>query len=357
MNDLLKTIYYDVAHPAGYGTVDKLWVATKRRYDKKDIDLWLQAQEAHTLHKPRRLKFQRSRYYVPNMNNLFQADLCDMRSLKRYNDKVAYILTVIDVFCKKAWAVPLRNKEAQSVVDALKKVFGDRKPSFLQSDKGKEFVAGKVQTFLKKQNNKFYTSQNPDTKCSVVERFNRTLKTKMWKYFTYAGTYTYIDVLQDLVDAYNNTKHSAIGMAPNDVHSGNQQRVYRALYSGEGRYGKLQQPQGGKLVVGDRVRITRDKYLFEKGYASNWSTELFVVAKILRADPVRYEIQDLQGEDIKGSFYAQELQRVETSADTAYKIDKILASRGKGVSREVLVKWQGYGTKFNSWVLASTLQT
>ena len=356
MNDLLKKIYYDVTHPAGYGTVDKLWAATRRRYDKKDIDVWLQGQEAHTLHKPRRLKFKRSRYYVPNMNNLFQADLCDMRSLKRHNGKVAYILTVIDVFCKKAWAVPLRNKEAQSVVDALKKVFGDRKPLYLQTDKGKEFVAAKVQTYLKKLNIKFYTSQNPDTKCSVVERFNRTLKTKMWKYFTYAGTNTYVDVLQDLVDAYNNTTHSAIGMTPNDVNSGNQQRVYHALYSGEGRYGKLQQPQKSKLVIGDQVRITREKYLFEKGYASNWSTELFVVAKILRTAPVRYEIKDLQGEDIKGSFYAQELQRVETSADTAYKIDKIMASRGKGVSRQVLVKWRGYGNKFNSWILASSLQ-
>ena len=356
VNAALRKIYYDPSHPAGYGTREKLQSAVGHRFTSTEISTWLQRQDPHTLHRPRKLKFTRSRYFVPNMNNLFQADLCDMRSFQKYNKNVAYILTVVDVFCKKAWAVPLKRKNAATIVEALRSIFRDRKPLYLQTDKGKEFVAKQVQDYLKHENVKFYTSQNPDTKCSVVERFNRTLKTKMWKYFTYANSYRYVDILQDLIHAYKNTKHSAIGMTPNQVNKRNQKQVYAFLYGGKGRYGTIKKADttSADYKSGDHVRITRDKYAFEKGYETNWSTEVFVISKIIKTTPLRYEIKDLRGEDIEGSFYSEELQRVRTDADTVFKIDKIIATRGSGASRQVFVKWRGYSDKFNSWVLASS---
>ena len=356
MNASLSKIYYNLKNSGGYGTLDKLWEAAGCQYRKSQVHAWLKKQDPYTLHLSRKLKFKRSRYYVPNMNNLFQTDLCDMRTLKKHNYNFCYILTVIDVFFKKAWAVALKTKDAATVIQAFKRIFADRKPLYLQSDKGKEFVAKKVQNYLKQENIKFYTSQNPDTKCSVVERFHRTLKSKMWKYFTHVGTYKYIDILDDLIQAYNNTKHSAINMTPNQVNKNNEKQVYEYLYSGNGRYKTVGNRTVCKLKIGDNVRITREKFTFEKGYEANWSTEVFVVSKILKTSPVRYEIKDLKDENIKGSFYAAELQHVLVDRDTKFKIDKILTSRGKGVSREVLVKWRGYGDKFNSWVLASTLE-
>jgi Integrase core domain len=356
MNRILSNIYYNVQHPASYSTVDKLWEATKRKFSKHSIQDWLASQEAYTLHKPRDLHFSRSRYFVPNMNNLFQADLCDMRALATHNGKVNYILTVIDVFCKKAWAVPLKKKTAESIIVAFKRVFADRKPKYLQTDKGKEFLNSKFQTYLKKLGIRFYTTNNPDVKASVVERFNRTLKTKMFKYFTHANTYKYVDVLSSLVASYNSSVHSAIGIAPVEVTLDNQIDVYHYLYSGNGRYKHTSHvKKGAAFHVGDLVRITREKYVFEKGYEKNWSTEVFVISKVLHTFPVRYKVKDLRHEDISGSFYKQELQKVVLKKDAAHKIDKVISSRGVGASRQLYVKWQGYPDKFNSWIKASDL--
>jgi Integrase core domain len=309
MDLALRKVYYDIKHPASYGTVENLWEATKRKYSKANVQKWLSSQDPHTLHKPRTLHFSRSRYFVPNMNNLFQCDLCDMRMLAKHNSNVNYILTIIDVFCKKAWAYPLKNKSADSVIAAFKKVFAERKPRYVQSDKGTEFLNKKFQTYLKKLGIKFYTTNNPDTKASVVERFNRTLKTKMYKYFTYANTFKYVDVLPHLLTSYNNSVHSAINMAPNAVTKQNQLDVYDYLYSGRGRY-KHVKKDSPTVKVGDKVRITREKYVFEKGYEANWSTELFVVTKVLDTVPKRYKIKDLQGEEITGYSTVKNCKRL-----------------------------------------------
>lgn len=356
MDKFLASIYFDPSHSAGYGTARSLWLATKNKYSFVQVKKWLSAQDAYTLHKPRRVKFTRSRYYVPSMNNLFQGDLCDMRSLLKFNPNCPFILTVIDVFAKKAWAIPLKNKTADSVIDALKLVFKERKPLYFQSDKGKEFVAGKVQNFLKGNNIQYYTTNNPDIKCSVVERFNRSLKTKMWKYFAYAGTYKFINILPALVNSYNKTVHSAIGMSPNSVNKKNENEVYKYLYSGNGRYKIAASTKKAQFKVGDKIRITREKATFEKGYESNWSREVFVVSKLLKRNPFRYEIKDLDGETISGTFYEAEMQHVSINEKTFFEIDKIIESKGKGSSLKHLVKWKGYPPKFNSWISASQLR-
>ncbi|KAF4524188.1 hypothetical protein B566_EDAN011021 [Ephemera danica] len=266
MEKVLKKLYYDPSHVAGFGTVNKLWLATGKKFDKGKIAEWLRAQDAHTLHRPRRTRFQRSRYFVPDMNNLFQADLCDMRSLEKFNKGVMYILTVIDVFCKKAWAVSLKDKRASTIIQAFRSIFKIRKPRFLQTDKGKEFVAKDVQKYLKSENIKFYTTNNPDVKASVVERFNRTLKTKMWKYFTHANTHKYCKIC---------CMHITI---PNTLQS-----IWlptRLHYRTRMKYGQIKKKKP-VFKVGDKVRITREKYTFEKGYETNWSTEIFVVSKQL----------------------------------------------------------------------------
>jgi hypothetical protein len=357
MDSKLQSIYYNIKHPASFGTVDKLRDATKNKYSKENIARWLRAQDAHTLHKERRINFSRSRYFVPTMNNLFQSDLCDMRNLAAFNDGYKFILTVIDVFSKKAWAVPLKVKTAEAVIIALENIFKEQKPIFFQTDKGKEFTASKVQKFLKQNDVKFYTTNNPDKKAAVVERFNKTLKNKMYKYFTHASTLKYIDVLQDFLHSYNNTVHSATNVAPNNVNKNNERDVYHYLYSGSGRYPKIKFRGKIQYSVGDTVRITRDKSTFEQGYKSNWSREIFVVSHIVRSFPTRYKITDLNGENIEGTFYAQELQRVEASADTYYKINKILDERGRGNSRELFVSWEGYPASFNSWIPASSLKS
>uniref|UniRef100_A0A1Y1N5I8 Integrase catalytic domain-containing protein n=1 Tax=Photinus pyralis TaxID=7054 RepID=A0A1Y1N5I8_PHOPY len=349
----MESIYYDPSHPAGFGGVSSLSSALKNRYSTEDVKAWLQKQEAYTVHKPVKRKFQRNKYIVNNMFELWQADLCDMRSLAKNNRGYNYILTVIDVFSKKAWARPLKQKTANSIIEAFSSIFEecDNTPENIQTDKGKEFVAASVQQFFKKYNINYYVTHNPDVKACIIERLNRTLKTKMHRYFTYKNTFKYVDVLQDLVSAYNKSYHSSIKMAPDDVNEENILKVWQNLYA-KG-FGKETRPI---YKVGQHVRITRTKYHFEKGYESNFSQEVFKIIKVIKRRPPVYRIVDLSGEDIEGTFYEEELQAVTIDEDTVFKIDEILEEKGRGKNKKYLVKWRGYSDKFNSWISAAELK-
>ena len=110
-----------------------------------------------------------------------------------------------------------KNKSATSIVEAFDSISDIRKPTYLQSDKGTEFLNSAFQSYLKANDIAFYTSENDDIKCALVERYNRTLKTRMWRYFTSSNSLRYVDVLVDLVKSYNDTIHSSIKTAPSRV--------------------------------------------------------------------------------------------------------------------------------------------
>ncbi|KAG8238536.1 hypothetical protein J437_LFUL018033 [Ladona fulva] len=163
IGDRLSKIYYDPAHPASFSSVEKLWRAVKSEISKEQVRRWLESEESYTLRKPIRRKFPRNRYIVDNIDDLWQADLNDMRDLKSENVGYSYILTVIDVFSKYAWAIPLKTKTASDVIAAFKKIFSKskRNPVNLQTDKGKEFLNSAFQAFLKTKDIGFYYTNNP----------------------------------------------------------------------------------------------------------------------------------------------------------------------------------------------------
>jgi len=167
-----------------------------RRYSgrsEREVKQFLAKQDAYTLHKPRRVRFPRRKTYPKGIADLYQIDVVDMSNLSSYNDGMRYILTCIDVFTKRAWAIPVRTKSGRDVPEAFEKILEDRKCNMVQSDKGTEFFNGTFQSMLQRHRIKFYTSENEDLKASVVESFNRTLKTKMYRYFTYRNTRLYVD--------------------------------------------------------------------------------------------------------------------------------------------------------------------
>jgi hypothetical protein len=242
--------YFDPKHAGSFGGVQTFKRHVKDRIKTKAIRTWLRNQDAYTLHKPVRLKFRRRRTFTVGVGDLWQADLADLSSLSKYNDKNKYLLTCIDVFSKYAWVLPIKSKSGSSLTEAFSTLLVDRNPAHLQTDKGTEFLNGSFQSLLSKHAIRFYTSENDDIKASVVERFNRTLKTKMWKYFTHKNTYRYIDILQDLVHSYNNTYHRSIGMTPAEVSIDNEDIVRKRLYGEKKRTAKW------KYDVGDKVRIS-----------------------------------------------------------------------------------------------------
>ena len=134
-------------------------------------------------------------------------------------------------------------------------------------------------------------------KSVVAERFIRTLKNKLYKHMTPTGKNVYYDVLDDVVNEYNNTKHNTIKMKPEDV--GDNKRMYIDEHN----------EKDSRFKVGDRVRISKFKNIFAKGYTPNWSTEIFIVNKINDTVPYTYNLKDLNGEEIIGSFHDRELQK------------------------------------------------
>ena len=289
---------------------------------------------AEELHRPIKRKFKKRRVIVNGIDKIWAADLADLTAFKDYNDGYTFLLLVIDTFSKYGYLVPLKNKKGETVANALKDIFKKRKPGKLWTDKGKEFYNKDVKDLVE-----LYNTENEE-KSSIAERWVRTIKEKMWKYFTDNNTYKYIDVLPDLVEDYNNTVHSSTKLTPKEASKKkNELTVWRNLYPD--RYKKYDIIP--KFSVGDEVRITKKKKVFEKGYTTRWTEEIFTIKEIRDTNPITYKLTDLKGEEIKGTFYEPELQKTEQQI---YRIEKVI-KKEKGRS---LVKWKGYSDKFNSWV-------
>ena len=291
---------------------------------------------AEELHKPVKRKFRKRRVLVSGIDKIWAADLADMQALSKENEGYKFLLLVIDTFSKYGWIVPLKNKKGETIVKALKEIFKEsgRRPDKLWTDKGREFFNKDVRDLVY-----LYATENEE-KSSIAERWIRTMKEKMFKYFTDNNTYNYIDALPELVEDYNNTVHSSTKLTPTDASKEeNELKVWRNLYPDRYKTSRL----NPKFSVGDKVRITKKKKDFEKGYTARWTEEIFTIKEIRETNPITYKLEDLQGEEIEGTFYEPELQKTEQQI---YRIEKII-KKEKGRS---FVKWKGYSDKFNSWV-------
>jgi len=227
-----------------------------------------------------------------------------MQSVLKQSKGFKYLSTVIDLFSKFAYTIPLKSKNADVTIDAVKKLFKTRKPAKLWTDQGSEFINRNFKKFLEQNNIEFYHVFN-EGKANVIERFNRTLGEMIQKHKTTNQTTKYIDVLQKILHEYNNINHTSIKMTPfQATDPENKCTVLNNLYS-------RIQPLSSKptLNVGDRVRIQKYKNIFEKGYTPEWTKEIFVVDKVNNTNPITYKIKDLSEEPILGSFYAEELQK------------------------------------------------
>lgn len=345
----IEEIYTKPSSPGSFGGVEQLFRECRRRkikVTKSQVEKWLTHRLTYTLHKPARKTFKRNKTTVFYIDELWQMDLCDMRELKEFNDDATFLLTVIDVFSKHGFARPLLNKKGETVTEAFLDILAKsgRKPYKVQTDAGTEFKNKKFNAEIKKRDIIFYVTFS-ENKAAVVERFNRTLKSKMWRYFTHANTFRYLDVLDDLISSYNSTPHSTLkGMRPIDVSEKNQLNVWNDSYSS-----KLKKKRF-KYGIGDQVRISRDKGPFGKGYKQNWSEEYFEIFDRIPRHPPVYRIQDLNGEKLEGVFYTQQLQRV--PAGQVFPISKIIRKQ----KNKVLVRWRGWPDSFNSWVAISDLE-
>lgn len=290
------------------------------------------------LHTQARRNFMRRRVIIKGLDDLWQADLVEMIEYSKINKGYKYILTIIDTFSKYAWCVPLKTKNSNDVVNGMRSVFAKgRLPRNLQTDNGKEFYNKQFQNLMKQCNINHYSTFT-SLKASIVERFNRTLKNMMWKKFSFNGNFKWIHFFDKLVSEYNNKYHRTIKMKPSDVTKTNEADILRDRYNHLKIYGFP------KFKVGDSVRISKYKHVFEKGYTPNWTTEIFKIKQVRNTNPATYILEDFEGNVIKGGFYEKEL--LKTNYPNNYLVEKII----KRTKDKVFVKWLGFPAKYNSWI-------
>jgi len=277
-------------------------------------------------------------------------DLVEMQEWNYQNKGFRYMLNIIDVFSKYAWSIPLKDKKGTTVAQSFKYIVkqSGRIPKHIWVDKGKEFYNKNMNDWLQ-ENNIIRYSTFGEHKSAVVERFNRTLKEMMWKRFTAENTRKWIDMSDKLLHEYNNRLHSTIGMTP--VKASLKENEMTVLQNIINKI-KVASRTKAKFKVGDKVRMSRTKALFEKGYLPNWSEEIYIIEKVQKTNPVTYKIKDLLGEVIEGSFYSEELQK---TSQELYRVEKIIRKKKIDGVEHAFVKWSGYSNKYNQWIPLSDL--
>ncbi len=353
LNRYLARLYYDETAGGGYGTPLKLWHEVRRRgyytnVGLRRIEKFLNGLAPYTLFRPSRGKYPVPPVVVYGPLEQFDMDLVDVSRQADANDGTRFLLTAIDVFTKYAYAVPLTSKQGQVVAEAAEDIFNDRQPKRVCSDRGSEFKSQQFQRLLKDRGiHHFYAGGSG--KCTVVERFHRTLKGRIARFQHHRNTERYIDHLQGIVEGYNKTYHRTIKRRPVDADGAEHRAdVFHDSYADK----PLPRPTSFKLKIGDKVRIAAERHPFLREHFQRWSEEIFEVTRRWRQRNVNmYKIKDCADEPVVGSFYGAELTKVETDENQLYRIERVLDERvdANGV-KMVKVKFAGYPERCGEWM-------
>ena len=356
----LKSIYFDSDHPASYSGLDKLYRFVKsqgKKISKGKIRKWLSKQTVYNKHREVRRNFKRHRIIVPRKYYMFDADTVNMTRYAKHN-AYKYILVIMDAMSRFAWTHPLKTLTGKEMIKALKTVLPEHLPQNFHSDLGSEFYNSDVKQYFKSRQIKQFPALT-EKKASLAERLIKTLKSKITRYMHHNNTFEWVKVLPEITESYNLTYHRSIDMSPaqamktDDVTLWNIQYLPKPVIK-KPVSSKPPKPRSiFKFKLGDKVKLSFIKSVFSRAYDSRWSDEYFIVTNRTNKQNIpQYSIKDYSNDPIEGTFYSEELQHVYLSDDvnTDYKIEKILKRRFKNRRKEVLVKWEGWHSKFNSWI-------
>ena len=267
---------------------------------QKDVVKFLESQDLWTLHKPAKRNFPRLPMLASNVDKQWQADLVEMIPLARFNGGKKYILTVIDVVSRYAFTRAIADKTSRSVSLAFEDIFRKSKRvcDELFTDQGREFTGSEMKRLLAKKRI-IHIQSASEKKAAMCERFNRTLKTIMYKFFTFAKTKRWTGILQVLTAAYNSRIHRMTSIAPAKMNYFNQTAAFS-----QPSFRVLQKP---KFVPNQKVRISYLKIPFRKGYAQSFSTEIFKIKRVIPGPVITYKLADSDDRLIDGRSYEHEL--------------------------------------------------
>lgn len=303
-------------------------------------------QLVEELHRPARINFPRRRTIIKGLDDLWQMDLGQLDRYAKVNKNFKYILTVIDCFSKFIWAKPLKTKTGEEVTHVFESILKEsgRRPKNLQTDQGREFFNTHFKKLMQKYDINHYNTYSR-MKAAIVERAIRTIKERLFKYFSLNGSYKWIDALSEIIKNYNKRKHRTIKMRPCDVNKRNEAKIRKLAYN------HLKIVGIRKFKVNDIVRISRAKQVFDKGYTPNWTTELFKISKVRITNPTTYLLEDMNGLPIAGGFYGYELQK--TNNPDIYLVERITGRRKLKGKVQLKVRW--LGLKEETWIDAKNI--
>ena len=344
VDSVLKQMYFEPS--TGFMGVRRFNSQVQQRYVgilKKDVSSFLFRNEVHRQHRHQNPNRTTNPLKPNRPGSHWQADLQDLTKTAGANNGKGWLLAVIDVFSKYVYARPLANKTAPVVAAAMKEILDEearknnRMPSLVQTDQGSEFIADEFKKVLSdvEIRHVMSTSHNPRAQ-GAVERWNKTIKGFIERYLTANNTNRWVDIIQDIITAYNTSIHSTTKKIPRDVHSqhANPEEVKQARDSLHRKANiKLATNAQNRLEVGSYVRVSLltmaevRKKQFRKGFKRQWTSEIFKVVKELPRgkDPIRqqyyYKIKLVDGREdtgeiLEGIYHRQRLLPTASPEDT-----------------------------------------
>ena len=344
---VLKNIYFKPSHPAGFGSVQQLYQEAKKiipSITKNKVSKWLHSQTAYTLHKPFKTKYKRRKTLARGLHNIWQADLADFKAIAQENANFKYLLCVEDILSRFVWVRCLKNKSALEVLKAFKDILETTKlkPQKLHTDEGTEFWNIHFRKYLR-DNDIIHYSTRSETKASLIERWIRTLKRRLFMYFSHKLTLKYYDCIQDFVSSYNNRPHRSLKYAkPIDVNKQNELEYWKLQFSDRSqkitpfvlsakkskhnpdvKIYRIKKYDGKEIVqpiqrgkprfdINQRVRLLRFNTKFRKGYIQTFTSQVYRIKEVLDTFPYTYSVfHEESGEPVEGIFYKEELIAIE----------------------------------------------
>ena len=317
--NLIKRIYFDLSSPAAYAGAEKVYQEAKKRIPtirKEEVEDFLQSFPTYSIYRPTRKRFKRLATIASGKNSDWQADLAIFDTLRKNNDNYKYLLVAIDVLSRKMVTAPVRSKSPKDMIPAFDILFQKAKvkPHKIYSDRGLEFQSREMLEYFKKHGIQKNVMYSENIYAGLVERANRTIKERLYRYFHENKTHRWVDAIDAIVDAINNSVNRTTGIEPNKVTYQNAEAIREKLFGEHSNKGKSHAKP--KYRVGDIIRISKTKGIFGKGYHPNYTLEKFRIKEAYQTNPPHYKIEDLNTppEEILGVIYEPEISLVSKTA-------------------------------------------
>ena len=357
-----SSIYHHPPAPASFSSFEKIWTHIQsdpnRPADvtRSNLSEWLNDQETHQVYQVPESKFDTEAIIVEYMDEMWDGDILQLPNTPKMNGGFKYLVAFIDLFSRYVWVRLLKSKSASETAKSFQSILKEgRKCKELQTDSGGEFMGRPFQDLLEDQGIDHIRAYG-SVKANYIERWNRTFQDKLYRYTYENTTSKFSDVIDDLVKSYNTTVHSTTGFAPAQVTPDNALALYERVYIPILNK-RANQKIPFSFEVGQLVRLSLARGRFKRGYEQKWSEEIFQIRSRTASHPPRYQIRDLKGENVEGSFYNQELKRVNAKDENQvnWKIERVIYTRKIKGRKKSLVKWLGFPPKFNTLIPSADL--